>query len=122
MPVTAGLAGLLLATSAVTARGTELRSSRALDVTQLIQRQQRTLDGLTHDEASLRAQISAATAAAAAGNGTIRELRRKADRLLSELGWHLRVVPTVPHGPHWRLLVHSGEADPLWRPYLGVAA
>lgn len=47
---------------------------------------------------------------------------RKADRLLAELGWHLRVVPTAPHGPHWRLLVHSGDADPLWRPYLGVAA
>lgn len=47
---------------------------------------------------------------------------RKADHLLSELGWHLRVVPTAPHGPHWRLLVHSGDADPLWRPYLGVAA
>ncbi len=47
---------------------------------------------------------------------------RKADKLLSELGWHLRVVPTAPHGPHWRLLVHSGDADPLWRPYLGVAA
>nr|WP_246127541.1 HNH endonuclease [Amycolatopsis rhizosphaerae] len=46
---------------------------------------------------------------------------RKADKLLSELGWQLRVVPTAPHGPHWRLLVHSGEADPLWRPYLGVA-
>jgi 5-methylcytosine-specific restriction endonuclease McrA len=47
---------------------------------------------------------------------------RKADRLLSELGWVMRVVPTAPHGPHWRLLVHSGDADPLWRPYLGVAA
>ena len=47
---------------------------------------------------------------------------RKADKLLSELNWHLRVVPTAPHGPHWRLLVHSGDADPLWRPYLGVAA
>nr|WP_231960940.1 HNH endonuclease [Amycolatopsis thermoflava] len=47
---------------------------------------------------------------------------RKADRLLEDLGWQLRVVPTAPRGPHWRLLVHSGDADPLWKPYLGVAA
>jgi 5-methylcytosine-specific restriction endonuclease McrA len=47
---------------------------------------------------------------------------RKADRLLSEINWRLRVVPRAPHGPHWRLLAHSKEADPLWRPYLGSAA
>ncbi|SFW72799.1 HNH endonuclease [Amycolatopsis australiensis] len=47
---------------------------------------------------------------------------RKADRLLSEIGWRLRVVPRAPHGPHWRLLAHSKEADPLWQPYLGSAA
>ncbi len=47
---------------------------------------------------------------------------RKADRLLSEIGWRLRIVPRAPHGPHWRLLAHSKEADPLWRPYLGSAA
>ena len=44
---------------------------------------------------------------------------RKADRLLSELGWRLRVVPTAPRGPHWRLLSGLVEADPLWLPYLG---
>jgi hypothetical protein len=42
--------------------------------------------------------------------------------LLAEIGWRLRVVPRAPHGPHWRLLAHSKEADPLWRPYLGSAA
>jgi 5-methylcytosine-specific restriction endonuclease McrA len=47
---------------------------------------------------------------------------RKADKLLSELGWRLRVVPRAPHGPHWKLLAHSTEADPLWRPYLGAPA
>lgn len=47
---------------------------------------------------------------------------RKADRLLSELGWPLPVAPRAPHGPHWRLLAHSHDADPLWRPYLGVPA
>lgn len=47
---------------------------------------------------------------------------RKADKLLSELGWRLRVVPQAPHGPHWRLLAHSSEADPVWQRYLGAPA
>lgn len=47
---------------------------------------------------------------------------RKADRMLSEIGWRLRVVPRAPHGPHWRLLAHSGEADPQWLQYLGMPA
>jgi 5-methylcytosine-specific restriction endonuclease McrA len=47
---------------------------------------------------------------------------RKADMLLSELGWRLGVVPRAPHGPHWRLLAHSTEADPVWRQYLGAPA
>ena len=47
---------------------------------------------------------------------------RKADRLLSELGWRLHVVPNAPRGPHWRLLAGVNDADPLWLPYLGEAA
>ncbi len=44
---------------------------------------------------------------------------RKADRLLGELNWRLRVVPRTPRGQHWRLLAAEPEADPLWLPYLG---
>jgi 5-methylcytosine-specific restriction endonuclease McrA len=47
---------------------------------------------------------------------------RKADKLLSELGWRLRVVPTAPRGPHWRLLAGITDTDPLWLPYLGEPA
>lgn len=47
---------------------------------------------------------------------------RKADRLLAELGWRLRIVPAAPRGPHWRLLATIVDADPLWLPYLGEAA
>lgn len=47
---------------------------------------------------------------------------RKADRLLSELGWRLRVKPRVPHGPNWRLLAGVAETDPQWLPYLGEPA
>lgn len=44
---------------------------------------------------------------------------RKADRLLSELGWGLRIVPRPPRGQHWRLLAAVPDADPQWLPYLG---
>jgi 5-methylcytosine-specific restriction endonuclease McrA len=47
---------------------------------------------------------------------------RKADHLLSELGWRLRTVPSAPRGPNWRLLAGVAEADPLWLPYLGEPA
>ncbi|MGH3802762.1 MAG: HNH endonuclease [Pseudonocardiaceae bacterium] len=47
---------------------------------------------------------------------------RKADRLLAELGWKLRVVPRPPRGQHWRLLAAVPDADPLWLPYLGEVA
>lgn len=86
MPLTAALAGLLLATSAVTARGTDLRSSRSLDVSQLIERQQRTLAGLTRDERALRARISAATALAAVGDRRVRAARAAADKLVAAAG------------------------------------
>jgi 5-methylcytosine-specific restriction endonuclease McrA len=47
---------------------------------------------------------------------------RKADHLLAELGWRLRTPPRAPQGPHWRLVAHPGETDPLWQQYLGVSA
>ncbi|MQA62173.1 MAG: HNH endonuclease [Actinophytocola sp.] len=46
---------------------------------------------------------------------------RKADRLLSEIGWTLRIEPETPHGPYWRLLTQLNEADPEWRLYLDSA-
>lgn len=47
---------------------------------------------------------------------------RKADRLLSELGWTLRCVPLPPKGQHWRLLSTVKELDPAWARYLGEGA
>ncbi len=47
---------------------------------------------------------------------------RKADKLLAELGWPLRVMPAAPRGRHWRLLAGLVDADPQWLPYLGEAA
>jgi 5-methylcytosine-specific restriction endonuclease McrA len=47
---------------------------------------------------------------------------RKADRLLTELGWALRSVPLPPKGQHWRLLSSVKELDPAWVRYLGEGA
>ena len=95
VPLTGAVAGMLLATSAVTARGTDLRASRSLDVTQLIQRQQRTLAGLTREERALRARISAATALAAVGDRRVRAARAAADRLAASAGLTAVAGPAV---------------------------
>jgi 5-methylcytosine-specific restriction endonuclease McrA len=47
---------------------------------------------------------------------------RKADRLLSELGWTLPVAPAVPRGAHWRLIGAQFDGDPQWEVYLGTTA
>ncbi|MGV9668027.1 HNH endonuclease [Nocardia niigatensis] len=47
---------------------------------------------------------------------------RKADKLLSELGWVLHHPMVAPKGPHWRLLSASSELDPTWLQYLGEGA
>jgi 5-methylcytosine-specific restriction endonuclease McrA len=47
---------------------------------------------------------------------------RKADRLLSELGWTLRAPLVPPKGQHWRLLASTKELDPMWLRYLGEGA
>lgn len=47
---------------------------------------------------------------------------RKADKLLTELGWTLRSTPVSPKGQHWRLLSNVKELDPSWMRYLGEGA
>lgn len=47
---------------------------------------------------------------------------RKADHLLSDLGWKLRVELRAPRGRHWRLLSSVKEVDPIWSPYLDMDA
>ncbi|OBJ72322.1 HNH endonuclease [Mycobacterium sp. 1274756.6] len=47
---------------------------------------------------------------------------RKADRLLTELGWTLRCPPVPPKGQHWRLLAAGSDLDPSWSRYLGEGA
>jgi 5-methylcytosine-specific restriction endonuclease McrA len=46
---------------------------------------------------------------------------RKANRLLSELGWNLSAVPKAPKGTAW-VVVGLARPEPAWAPYLGTAA
>ncbi len=48
--------------------------------------------------------------------------RKKADRLLEEIGWRLPRPPTPPRGRHWRVLSAVPDPDPQWLPYLGQGA
>ena len=86
VPITVAAATLLLVSSAVTARGTDLRSSRTQQVGQLIAAQQRRIAGLTRDEDRLRAEISAATALAGVGDRRVQQARAEADRLAAAAG------------------------------------
>lgn len=47
---------------------------------------------------------------------------KKADRLISELGWTLRFDPLVPRGSHWRLIGAARDGDPQWAAYLATTA
>lgn len=47
---------------------------------------------------------------------------RKADHLLSELGWKLRTTPSAPKGRHWRLLATIKDIDPVWTQYIDAGA
>jgi 5-methylcytosine-specific restriction endonuclease McrA len=47
---------------------------------------------------------------------------RKADRLLDELGWSLRVKPIAPNRTAGGVMIMTVEPLPGWEPWLGVAA
>ena len=74
--VIAAAAGLLLATSAVTARGTDLRSDRRLQLEDLLSRQRVELGQREQQAAALRAQVTAATARGAARDQRVAEQQR----------------------------------------------
>jgi hypothetical protein len=115
VPLTALGAGLLFATSAATAQGTDLRADRRLQLTELLARERTALERRADEAVALRQQVDAAsaqvaerdsrvTAAAAprelevaAGLTTVRGSRghraRSTTRLASPVG---RRCPTTP--------------------------
>ncbi|GAC1439334.1 MAG: DUF881 domain-containing protein [Mycobacteriales bacterium] len=86
VPVTALLAGLLFATSAATAAGTDLRAGRRTQLTDLISAERRTLDSAERQAAALRAEVARVQAAAAAGNSRVAAERTRGDLLAPVAG------------------------------------
>jgi uncharacterized protein YlxW (UPF0749 family) len=68
VPLTALSAGLLFATSAATAQGTDLRADRRLQLTELIARERADVERRERDAAALRAQVTGLSDRAAAGD------------------------------------------------------
>lgn len=81
VPVTSLLAGLLFATTAATADGTDLRAGRRTQVTDLISAERRTVDAQERRAAALRAAVARVQAAAAVGNSLVAAERAKGDAL-----------------------------------------
>ena len=86
VPVTALLAGLLFATSASTAQGTDLRGGRFQDLTQLIEAASKNVAKQEKQAAALRAQVAAANQGAASGSATVAAEQAAGDALLPAAG------------------------------------
>ena len=71
VPLTATAAGLLFATSAATAQGTDLRADRRLQLTELIARERNELRAAEQAAGDLRADVEALAADAAAEDGRV---------------------------------------------------
>jgi uncharacterized protein YlxW (UPF0749 family) len=86
VPVTALAAGLLFATSAATAAGTDLRAGRRTQLTDLISEEQRTVDAEERRASALRSSVGLVQAAAAAGNSRVAAERARGDALAPAAG------------------------------------
>jgi uncharacterized protein YlxW (UPF0749 family) len=84
--VTALLAGLLFATSAATAAGTDLRGGRRTQLTDLITAERRTVDAQERSARALRAEVAQVQVAAAAGNSAVAAERARGDALAQDAG------------------------------------
>jgi uncharacterized protein YlxW (UPF0749 family) len=71
VPLTATAAGLLFATSAATAQGTDLRADRRLQLTELIARERAELRAAERAAGDLRADVESLAAEAAAEDGRV---------------------------------------------------
>jgi len=84
--VTALVAGVLFASSANTARGTDLRSARGQRLAELIVSQQRRVAELDATASRLRREVEAATDDAARGDARVAELQSANDALAVPVG------------------------------------
>jgi uncharacterized protein YlxW (UPF0749 family) len=86
VPLTALGAGLLFATSASTAQGTDLRAGRRTQLADLISAERRQVDAQEKDASALRAEVARVQASAAAGSSRVAAERAKGDALAEQAG------------------------------------
>jgi uncharacterized protein YlxW (UPF0749 family) len=95
VPLTALLAGLLFATSAETAQGTDLRGGRRLQLTDLIAQERAQVDRQEATAAALRRDVAAGTEQASARNEQVAQARAQADALELAAGLEPVVGPAL---------------------------
>ena len=95
VPVTALAAGLLFATSAATAAGTDLRSGRRTQLTDLIAAERHTVDAQEQRAAALRASVARVQLAAAASSSRVAAERGRGDALAEAAGLQAVTGPGV---------------------------
>lgn len=93
VPLAALLAGVLLATSAETSGGTDLRAGRRLDLTELIAEQERDVAAQADRLSQLQAEVVALGERAGAGDVNVAAAQAAADALAPDVGL------TAVHGP-----------------------
>ncbi len=86
VPVIALLAGVLFATSAETARGTDLRSGRRVELTQLITAQERAVGAATEQVRTLQGQVDGMEKQAAGRDSRVAAVRTAAAPLEVSVG------------------------------------
>jgi uncharacterized protein YlxW (UPF0749 family) len=120
VPLTVAAAAVLLVTSARTARGTDLRPSATLQVSQRISLAERDVARLTRQVDALRSRISAVTARAGGADAGIAAAQRAAASLATAAGLSAVAGPALavslddaPHAAQQRALAAGAQPDDL---------
>ena len=106
VPVVCVFAGLLMATSATTAHGTDLRSDRRLDLADLIREQARRAATGTDEVQQVRAEVDRLTQLRGADDVRVRQAQAEADRLAVLAG----LTPVT--GPGLTVSLDDAHRDP----------
>jgi uncharacterized protein YlxW (UPF0749 family) len=86
VPVIALAAGVLFATSAETAQGTDLRAGRRVELTQLISAQEKSVGDATKRAVALQGEVDALEKEASTKDGRVGAVRTASQRLENQVG------------------------------------
>ena len=118
VPVIALAAGVLFATSAETAKGTDLRAGRRVELTQLISAQEKSVGDATKRAVALQGEVDALEREASTKDGRVGAVRTASERLENQVGLRaLRggglsvVLDDAPRRPDGSLPPNARPAD-----------